>query len=483
MQVAKPFILYLPSGFLDELERQLDVNPPDWKYRMEVFQYLAHYLTVKQIQQKEKDYCSINTKKLKGEIIWNIDSYVRYLVKGELFQRDNFEIGRKAYHYRINPKFRSGSSIIEIKPGTKLYGYLIKKTRLNRTHINRQALHLQAMWKHLKEVELDIPEARKWVDMHSDGTKKYVYHTSLSMLEDKRRRYFKRNRTNDRVDTNLTNLKKELRFFLKGDYVSIDLANSQPFLLYQLLDKIQTKIQNNSIINNTTIHSIPLCNSIFDYDVAQWFGKQQINSLLKLRQNGVIVPNGEFLKFRNSVLAGTFYEDFQNSFQQSLERDKVKEILFAVLFSQNVIHEDFKPVIPYQKEKAIFASVYPNIYEMIKTLKHRDHTRLSILLQRMEAKIFIDTICRELVDMGIVPLTIHDSIIVEAGQAIKAFKVCEKIFKQEFGVVPTFHVEQVKKPGIHELPKRESEFDTLFPKKYRMPVPRIIREHWLASDT
>ncbi len=435
MQVSRPVILYLPEIFVNKLEIYLETHPPYWKYKIEYFYYLTHYLTVLQIQQKKNEYFSIYPKYLKNLTIWNIDLYMKYLVNGDFLFRDTYKTGEKSYHYKINPHYLEGFQEYEVQPGTKLFSKLIHKQILRRSHTNRLTPHLKEMYELFKNIDLDYEMAKEWIKTQPDETKTYYYHTSLQMLKDKRFRYFKRNNTNHRLDTNLTNLKSELRQFIKGDLVSIDLANSQPFFLYILIKHIKDNIFYNNI------KDIPLCSGLLNIDIVEWFGKQQFNNVLKIHQNDLFFENGELLRFQKSVVSGLFYDDLRlNLVDEMLSRDDVKKMIFAVLFSRNEIYTDYRRSIPYVKEKKLFAKVYPSLYKEVYSLKKKDHTRLSILLQRIESKVFIDIICPDLVSKGIVPLTIHDSIIVRKDQVVKALYLCEKVFDKCFGIVPKFHI-------------------------------------------
>ena len=147
------------------------------------------------------------------------------------------------------------------------------------------------------------------------------------------------------------------------------------------------------------------------------------------------------MKFQDSVVNGCFYDVFSSSLiEDNLSREEVKKIVFEIFYSQNVIYNDHKRLVPYAKEKKIFARVYPSIYQVIYSLKIKDHKKLSVLLQRIESKVFIDIICPDLVSQGIVPLTIHDSLIVREDQEDKALYLCEKVFDKYFGIVPKFHI-------------------------------------------
>ena len=88
---------------------------------------------------------------------------------------------------------------------------------------------------------------------NSKGVKQYCYYVALENIRDQRFRYFKRNGTNNRLDTNITCLKNEiLKKIIIGDYVSIDLKNSQPFFFSIFINEI---IKNETKENDTFIKS------------------------------------------------------------------------------------------------------------------------------------------------------------------------------------------------------------------------------------
>ncbi len=74
------------------------------------------------------------------------------------------------------------------------------------------------MWDEFKRMELDYEVAKKWAEINANDSQKLCYLTSINHIEDKRFRYFKRNNTNQRLDTNLTNLKSDLTQFIIGAY-------------------------------------------------------------------------------------------------------------------------------------------------------------------------------------------------------------------------------------------------------------------------
>jgi hypothetical protein len=431
MKVYKPIILYLPELFISELEKYLIKSPPNFKFQMVNFYYIIHHLTVMQIQYKKEEYFYLNLKKLKNITVSNIGRYIKILKDGGFIICENYSVGVRSNKYKINPKMVFGLSEFEIPRKSKLNEKLIKMLYKNKAHFNRLEPHLGLMKDELMKMELDYLKANKWVENNANDEQKLCYYTSIKNIEDKRFRYFKRNKTNNRLDTNLTNLKSDLRQFIIGDYVSIDKKNSQPLLLGILIDIIINKRDT-------------LCCYLQASVLSKTFGIKAIRKVLLIHQNQE-KPNLVNLRlFYDSVLKGNLYDDFINRFPGDIIRDEVKEIMFKVLFSRNEYYLGYKKTIPYKKDKETFAAVYPLIYEVAKILKIKDHSTLPIYLQRLESYLFIDCIAKELVKNGIIPFTIHDSIIVKTEHQDKAIEIMNNVFKNQLGINPSFKVKKLK---------------------------------------
>ena len=56
--------------------------------------------------------------------------------------------------------------------------------------------------------------------------------------------------------------------------------------------------------------------------------------------------------------------------------------------------------------------LFPLFAEVMADIKKADHAQFSIQLQRMEASVMIDCVLKQLMDMGICVLSLHDSIVV-----------------------------------------------------------------------
>jgi hypothetical protein len=433
MRTSKPIILYLPDLLVNELDKYLKERPPNFKTHKIYFYYVIHYLIILQIQHKKEEHHTLNKKYLRSVTECNIDRYIKILKDGEFIICDGkFEPGVKSLKYKVNPKYLEGLTKFEIESGSKIHSKIIRKQRQKRAHHNRLEPHLKAMKNEFMNMDMDYQSAHKWAKNNANDSQKLSYLTSLNHIEDKRFRYFQRNKTNRRLDTNLTNLKSDLRQFIIGDYVSIDLKNSQPFLLGILID---------TIINNRDT----LCCYLSMGNILKAFGVKGIKNILLIHQNQEKAEMVKFRNYYNSVLNGTLYDEFISEYSGHITRKEVKEIMFKVLFSRNQFYQGYKKIIPYENDKEAFAEVYPFVYEVVKELKVKDHKTLPIFLQRLESYLFIDCIAKELVRKGIVPFTIHDSVIVKAEYQHKTIEIMNNVFLDQLGVIPSFDIEYLNK--------------------------------------
>ena len=72
--------------------------------------------------------------------------------------------------------------------------------------------------------------------------------------------------------------------------------------------------------------------------------------------------------------------------------------------------------------------------EVVKILKEKNHKALPIFLQKLESHVFIDLICKKLVEEGIIPITIHDSVIVQKKHEDILLKSMIENYQDEMGV-------------------------------------------------
>ena len=430
-QVKKPFIFYITQQFKDELDEYIDVFPPFAGYNKVYFHYLVCHLSYMHSIKKKDEYVTLGLTKLKAKSVSNINRYVAYLVKyGFIISDKKYIPSKKSQYYKLNPEYLGGDLIeIEITKADKMYGKVDKKNVSRKANFCRLPSHLYSMYKEFDKLKIDHCRAKEWVlNSDYDNAKKIVFLNSIQAFSDKRFRYYKRNNTNKRLDTNLTNIKSDLRKFIFTNYISIDLKNSQPFLLGVLLHYIRNNL------------GYTLCGYLHRGKVKGTFGVKRCKKILISNQNQEKANLINLSKFLSVVTDGELYDNFITEFEGDIKRDEVKEIIMQVLFSRNITDKNF---IPYKEGKKIFKSVYPFIYECIHSLKEGKHNSLSIYLQQIESYLFIDVIAKRLVENGITPITIHDSVIVKKEDEQKALDIMQDCFKQQLGVCPSFHIEIV----------------------------------------
>jgi len=406
--------IVISNRFKDELDEALEINKPDFKYDAIYFYYLAEL--VDSANNKGIHWIYLSNKMLKA-IYRELPHYLNYLVaNGFILRSKSFRIGVKSYSYLLNSLYKEGYTRVNLNNQLNKH---INKKRAEEERLNKAATkpHLRKMSNQFNGLDYDYEGAYKYIDELSDKTDQSSYIRMIDNLKD--RRYFKRNTTNFRLDTNLTGMLAGLRQFIKGNYCHIDLSNSQPFLLAMLLKAIT---EDNSAVL-----------SVSKMDFRKAFGSRvilDVSTMLDLE---------ELKRFSARAAQGTLYNLYINS---QVDRKESKDNFFKVLYSRNLTYtKDGKAVAVFGKEKKIFAYKYPSIAKALMLLKRKDHRNLSIYMQRLESFIFIDNIAKELVEEGIIPLTVHDSVIIKNEDSGKAQQIIKTAFIRYFGEEPNLKVD------------------------------------------
>jgi hypothetical protein len=255
---------------------------------------------------------------------------------------------------------------------------------------------------------------------------------------------FSQSSTNQRVYTNLTSLNKEYRRFLTYNELplyELDLKSSQPYLLLHLFNP------NFWCISKTNTQQL----SLVDIQHSDLYIEPKLNLEICnfIKKNN---SNSDFLAFNNSVLSGSLYNDMHILFYSkpiSSPEDKasIKEKVFTMLFASN-----------YQRNQAIkddlelFKKHYPTIHTFCKMIKRnqrnlkipkafKQHSRLAILLQRMEAHLIINNVAGHLaVHNPSVPLlTLHDSCFTTKEHLPMVKELLLESCQKLFGAIPSIN--------------------------------------------
>jgi hypothetical protein len=201
-----------------------------------------------------------------------------------------------------------------------------------------------------------------------------------------------RNTTNDRLDTNLTNLPSVYTDWIckKNDLIQIDLANSQLCFLSKMLEDAP--------------------------------GLKGVDNFCSLSFSGEI------------------YTYVQN--QLGLEtRDDAKLLMITILFSSNY----------NSKGKKEFKSLFPEVHEWLHAYKkEHGYKNISITLQKMESKLFIDKIYITLKKRGVFCLTKHDSLIIRHNDLGKIMRTLESVCKKS-SFSGTFKINYPNKDEVEKI--------------------------------
>ena len=206
--------------------------------------------------------------------------------------------------------------------------------------------------------------------------------------------FFNKNKTNGRIDTNLTNLKGEYKQFISTKEIyQIDIVNSQPFIL------------------STYINTL-LCGRNLD--------KNDIKNFIYTTKKGIFYEN--------------FEREYFNNTGMTISRKEIKNMMFCIFYSKNE---------SYKKEKTIFKKLYPTVMNIIEEEKIRKHNQLAINMQKLESEICIDIICKELDLNNIKYYTIHDAWLVNKNDIKKTEEIILRSFNDKYKTQPTLDIKKI----------------------------------------
>lgn len=383
--------------------------------------YLLNLIHWKWLRWKADDQGYI---RLKWEYLTKViprghwQAVVRTLEKAGVIEVDRLAIrGVRACGYRLRPGYRKTHRVDCQNPK------IARKIRLLQSRLDSSTSGPVMRWLHGNFAALgwDAKEAHRII-----ATMKPKPNSGLSIREyreillcqaqklEHRAFFFSRDRYG-RVHTSITSLPKELRSCLSvaGESLAgIDLANSQPLVAGLLAAQFHG--------GSADVRS-QLANQTYD---------RHPRKARRLKALAPVPNKPDINEYIALCERGKFYEFFIDG---DYDRDHIKKQIFNLLFGKSHWRSPFQDRM---------AQDFPSIVEMLFKLKQGDHRRVAWLLQSLESRIFIDTICRRVMSTHpkIPVYTIHDCLLVPS----RAANIIEKLMKEEFGKLglsPTFDIE------------------------------------------
>lgn len=439
-----PFIdcltFYIPENL--DLDHVLHTNPPSFSYCKGKFVYILNLIYSLPSRRKKniEEYYGYTpiSKAILGSTIKDYRKYINYLKLQNIVEEDSYIPDVKCGGLRFTDTYRK---TLHQKPVVITSWKLIKNiTYLRKNYDSKLTQELIPLKSWFADLDVDMKGAKKYLkrkykEDYRDPLIKYSelrYNSRLlpiQRLHTKEEPLFFVDKTAGRLHTYITQLKSELRKFLrwKGKVLcSIDISNSQPYLLQSFLNKETYDRCNN---NNRLGRS-----------------KQQSNTIML----GVLIESiseeKDVILFKSIVSSGKFYEEFGKVLEDSGEfvdiekediRGHVKDITFSTLFSKN-------SAIRYKNSIRIFKKIFPNVYKVIKEIKQEKHNTLAVVLQNLEADLVLHKACKKISqERPDIPIfTLHDSIITTEENTEYVQSVLKSILKKHIGIEPNFKVER-----------------------------------------
>lgn len=332
--------------------------------------------------QVTKDFVNLKYDELKLKSI--VKKYI------DNFSLDDYLIGQEITQQKFNVIYTDSNGLIQKRA-------MSREMALKNSFENNQDLIYDK--KTNKYYSYDF---KYFIRVKKSAVERY-YLEAISKLVNKKV-YAKRNKTNFRLDTNITNCPSVLFKQVMDDngLCQIDMSNAQFAIFAYIISK--------------KILMIPLVE-----DIPQ---KKRINLEIKevelKRQLDLLVESDDFKKFNELAYRGDLYEEIYKQLELN-DRNEAKKIMFQLLFSSEKLKNDLKNQL---------LEIFPNVVKYIdRYKKYYGYKNFSIGLQKKESQIFIDLVYVKLKDCHISTITRHDSIIVSFENEIKARRIINGIFK------------------------------------------------------
>jgi hypothetical protein len=401
--------------------KQIEENPPSIPgFTISRLKYLIHLILSHKQKKYKGSYSELNMKYM-SNVVPQAEEYLNFLRSEGIIEWINYSARRNSRLYRV---VNEGKTEFRTITDQKL----IRRIEQNRKNLSvRNSKKYPFLNKWIHKAEIDTEEAFKTIenkyfediqknDPKADGRRT----SSLGLLSriESGEIYIKVNTTNYRLDSNFTNLPKELlpHITINGNHlIEMDISNSQPFFsscLFEPTKEIEDVIRN-------------------------YLGESFIIFIKSLNLSNY----EDVILYRSLVQTGKFYEHMMNKFKENnipyTDRSDVKEQLFVVLFGKPTAYR-------YNPAAKLFKEEFPNVQILFDHIKKKNKNRLAILLQRIESYVMLEkvavTIAKELPDLPF--LTRHDSIlpiklfVAGSGNTEKIRIILVNTIKEVTGMIP-----------------------------------------------
>lgn len=457
--------LFIPENL--DMDQYIAVHPPIFKFKKEYFYYILHLLTEIPAHNKDlrgKEFIPINAARLQ-KVVHEYKKYLSYLIYWHIIESDDYFIeGEKSTGYRFTSPYRTLVKEVPITLFTLAKS--IQKVKISSSGTTKYQ-HLRKFFN--ASFQIDDTLARRYLketyEIDVSNGNPYAFQAyNASLLNVNRLRdqdfYFSVDDTGNRLHTNLTNLKSDLRMFLKYDnksLVSVDITNSQPLLSTTLL-----KPEFYSTVT-TTPFSYEYLNRILSKPLqitTPTFNTITHTPTLTLAENQESAVNtgvSDISVFNEKVTTGIIYEFIIDALKNgtpsiNINRPTAKTMVFTVLFSDNRFIGQ-----PEAYPKRLFKELFPSVYDIFAQIKRKSHNSLAILLQKIESHLMLDFVAARITkECPKLPIfTIHDSIVTTTGNEQYVSRIICEEMQRCIGVQPKLKLEYWSPKVIHMFTEKK----------------------------
>ena len=262
--------------------------------------------------------------------------------------------------------------------------------------------------------------------------------------------------SNHRLISVITNLNRELRYYLKingNRLVEVDMKSSQPYVLGSILtDRF---FSGDSNIDFSLIRIYPQLYNQLNYivsksttDITSLIGNSLYNNkkgFPKYFMTGGLDFCKEVQTYRNLPFKEGFYPHLNNTLLDGdFDTQKVKDNVMLLLNLKNLRKRENISLIQQ------FKNYFPSINLFIESLNNfkKLKSTIAILMQRSESYLFLQVGCKAVNErLPDVPfLTIHDSILIEQKYAEMTKRILEKQLYSMTGIETGINVKVIDDP-------------------------------------
>lgn len=484
---APTFNKYIPENF--DYHALVAECPPSFKTdEQRVYQILSLFYEIpakaKNKYRNNDGWVPLHSRIVQENGVRKLRQYREWLEDAEVIEVQKHYIPQhKAMRYRLKPEYRTPVRIVGIDKPTivKAIERALEKDTENTRHshdylfrwfegleIDAEGARNHLLERYRKEALAGEPGA---IDRYNAG----IVHVDKIV---NKQWHFKTDVKSDRLHHNLSNMKSELRNFVrwKGkQLVSLDIRNSQPVMSVLLLnpkfwmEKEEMPSRSQKLVSDRVKQSepsdfsakiglnlplfelfpsfLPLFPSFSSishsiYDLPDYFHPLHLSTRSPFKL-GVFGLN-DAIQYIQSVQSGLLYEEMEKTLISSgaintefTSRRKLKEMIFTVMFTSNRFIGQ-----PEAMPKKIFQDLYPSVDKIFAYAKRSNKIDLPLLLQKIESDLILKKVARRVTkerrDLPI--FTIHDSAITTAGSEDFMLEVLLDEIQKMIGIVPEVEV-------------------------------------------